>query len=143
MRATKFISIFIALVMALMFVSCGLVAGPEKDVIVKIGARRIAFHGFKISPELFTALGETALAACEKTTGQAPSIEDAFQVIVQKITKRLGDPLLAQDIMDIVRILGVKFDAAFTLLGVTPEKLKYIQLFVCAFAQGVETARAL
>ena len=141
MRKRKYFSIFLPLVLALSFMSCALVTGPDKDVIMKITARRIAFHGFELKPELFAYLGEIAKESCEKISDQAEPLEIAFKVIVETITKELDDPLLAQDLQDIIELLGIKFDAAFDLVGLTPEKLKYISIFVCSFSQGVEAAK--
>lgn len=141
MRLRNCIYVFLAFVITLSLMRCALVTGPDKDVIIRITARRIAFHGFEIRPELFASLGEVAKASCEKISDKAEPLEIAFKVIVETITKELDDPLLAQDIQDIIELLGIKFDAAFDLVGLTPEKLKYISIFVCSFSQGVEAAK--
>jgi len=141
MRLRKCIPIFLAIAMAISIMSCALVTGPDKDVIIKITARRIAFHGFELKPDMFTCLGEVAKTSCETIADQGTALEVAFTAIVERVTKEMDDPLLAQDIQDIVELLGIKFDAAFNLVGLSPEKLKYISIFVCSFSQGVEAAK--
>lgn len=141
MRLTKFPLLLLSLALIFSFISCGLTTGPDKDVIIKITARRIAFHGFKVEPDLFTSLGEIAKQSCEQMSDQAQPADIAFKVIIEAITTKSKDPLLAQDIQDIVALIGIKFDAAFTLLGLTPDKLKFITLFVCSFSQGIEAAK--
>jgi len=141
MRLTKFILLPLFLALVFSFISCGLTTGPDKDVIIKITARRIAFHGFKSKPDLFTSLGEIAKQSCEQTSDQAQPSDIAFKVIIEAISTKSKDPLLAQDIQDIAALIGIKFDAAFTLLGLTPDKLKFITLFLCSFSQGIEAAK--
>ena len=141
MRLTKFVLLFIVMAIIGLLTACAQMTGPDKDVIIKITARRIAFHGFKVEPDLFTSLGEIAKQSCEQMSDQAQPADIAFKVIIEAITTKSKDPLLAQDIQDIVALIGIKFDAAFTLLGLTPDKLKFITLFVCSFSQGIEAAK--
>lgn len=142
MRRTKFIFLLLSFILVLSFFGCGPIVGDDKDVIIKIAARRIAFYGFKIFPDMFTSLGEISKQSCEQTSDQAQPVDIAFKVIVEAISTKTKDPLLAQDIQDIVALIGIKFDAAFTLIGLTPENLKFITLFVCSFSQGIEAAQA-
>ena len=142
MRLTKFILLPLFLALVFSFISCGLTTGPDKDVIIKITARRIAFHGFMLKPDLFTSLGDIAKQSCEQTLDQAQPADIAFKTIFHLISTNTKDPLLAQDIQDVAELIGIKFDAAFTLLGLTADKLKYIRLFVCSFSQGIEAAKA-
>lgn len=142
MRRTKFILLLLSFALVFSFIGCGLMTGPDKDVIIKITARRIAFYGFKLNPDMFTSLGEISKQSCEQTSDQAQPLDIAFKVIVEAISTKTKDPLLAQDIKDIAELIGVKFDAAFTLIGLTPENLKFITLFVCSFSQGIEAAQA-
>jgi len=86
-------------------------------------------------------LGILAVESCQHLTDQAQPADVVFSIIFKAIATKTSDPLLAQDIQDIVELLGIKFDAAFTLLGLTDEKLKFITLFVCSFAQGIEAAK--
>ena len=141
MRLTKFVLIFMAVALVFSLSACSFLAGPETDVIVKITARRIAFHGFKINPDMFTSLGEIASQSCQGLSGQAQPADVAFSIIFKTISTKTKDPLLAQDFKDVAELIGIKFDAAFTLLGLTDEKLKFITLFVCSFAQGIEAAK--
>lgn len=140
MRNSKFIIFLLSLALIFSFIGCAFITGPEKDVVIKITARRVAFYGMKIQPVLFTSLGTVAKESCEQTSDQAQPFEIAFKVIIETISTKTKDPLLAQDIKDIVELIGIRFDAAFTLLGLTPENLKFITLFICAFSQGVEAA---
>lgn len=141
MRLTKFVFLLLSLALIFSFAGCAQLTGPEKDVIIKITARRIAFHGFKTHPDIFTSLGEIAIESCQGISDQAQPSEVVFSVIFKAIATKTKDPLLAQDIQDLVQLIGIKFDAAFTLLGLTPDKLKLIGLFVCSFAQGIEAAQ--
>ena len=138
MRLTKFVLILLTLALLILPLSCMKASGPETDVIVKITARRIAFHCLKAQPDVFKPLGILAVESCQQLTDQAKPADVAFSVIFKAIATKTSDPLLAQDIQDIVELIGIKFDAAFTLLGLTPDKLKFITLFVCSFAQGIE-----
>jgi len=142
MRLGKMVPVLLIVAMAMSLISCALITGPDKDVILKITARRIGFHGFQIKQDLFENLGQVAKGACMEIADQGEGLENAFIVIIERITKDTDDPLLVQDITDVIEILGIKFDAAFTLVGITAEKMKYLQIFVCAFAQGVEAAAA-
>jgi len=141
MRLTKFVLILLTLAFIFSFMSCAGLTGPEKDVLIKITARRIAFHGFNINPDLFISLGEISKASCQGLSDQAQPAEFAFKVIFEGIATKTKNPLLAQDLKDVAELIGIKFDAAFTLLGLTPDKLKFITVFVCSFAQGVEAAQ--
>lgn len=140
MRLTKFILIFIFLAFSFSLISCAQMTGPEQGALIKITARRIAFHGFKLYPDMFSSLGEIANTSCQDTSGLTKPADIAFKVIFEAIATKTKDPLLAQDLKDIAELIGIKFDAAFTLLGLTPDKLKFITLFVCSFDQGIQAA---
>lgn len=142
MRLTKFVLILFALALIIAPLSCMQATGPELDIIVKITARRIAFHGVKINPDLFTSLGDISSQSCKGLSGEAQPADVAFTIIFKTIATKTEDPLLAQDFKDVLELIGIKFDAAFTLLGLTSDKLKFITLFVCSFAQGIEAAQA-
>ena len=141
MRLTKFVLLFFILALVLSFMSCAKTTGPEADVIVKITARRIASHCLKAQPDVFRPLGVIAIESCQQKTEQSQPSDIVFSIIFKAIATKTSDPLLAQDIQDIVDLIGIKFDAAFTLLGLTEDKLKLITLFVCSFAQGIEAAQ--
>ena len=138
MRLTKFVFILFALALVSSPLSCMKATGPEIDVIVKIAARRIASHCLKAQPDVFRPLGVIAIESCQQKTEQSQPSDIVFSIIFKAIATKTSDPLLAQDIQDIVELIGIKFDASFTLLGLTEDKLKLITLFVCSFAQGVE-----
>lgn len=141
MRLTKFVFILLSLAMFISLASCVKTTGPETGAIIKITSRRIAFHGLKLQPDVFNPLGIIARASCQQLTDQAQPADVAFSIIFKAIATKTSDPLLAQDIQDIVELLGIKFDPSFQLVGLTPERLKFITLFVCSFAQGIEAAK--
>lgn len=141
MRRTKFLLIFIVMAIIAFLSGCAGLTGPEQGALIKITARRIAFQGFKSNPDLFTSMGEIAKESCQGLSDQAQPSDIAFKVIVETICTKTKDPLLAQDLKDVVRLLGIKFDASFQLVGITPERLKFIHLFLCSFSHGVEAAQ--
>lgn len=141
MRLTKFVFILLALALVSLFVSCIKATGPESDVIIKITARRIAFHGLQAQPDVFKPLGILARESCQQLTEGAQPADVAFSVIVKAIATKTSDPLLAQDIQDMIELIGIEMDPSFNLLGLTPDMLKLITLFVCSFAQGIEAVK--
>jgi len=116
---------------------CALFTPAEQDLIVKITARRFGAHGAKIAPDTFTELGKTARDACDKP-GETLTPSQALEMIGQAVGLQLGDPLLAADLKDLAALLGIRFDAAFKLIGVTQEQERLIKIAVCSFAEGVE-----
>lgn len=141
MRLTKFVFILFALALLILPISCMKATGPDTDVIIKITARRIAFHGLQAQPDVFKPLGILAVESCQQLTDQAQPSDVAFSIIVKAIATKTSDPLLAQDIQDIVELIGIEMDPSFNLLGLTPDVLKFITLFVCSFAQGIEVVK--
>jgi len=142
MRLTKFLFILLALALISAPVSCSKMTGPEKDVIIKITARRIAHHGLKAQPDVFRPLAIIARESCQHLTERSQPADVAFSIIVKTIATKTEDPLLAQDVQDVIELMGIKFDTSFQVIGITPERLKLITLFVCSFAQGIEAAKA-
>lgn len=141
MRVTKVVIFLAVMIFMFSLLSCIQMTGQEKDVLVKITARRIGFHGFKINPDMFTSLGDLAKQSCEGKGDKSKPIDIAFQLIYSTIPAYTKDPMLAQDLKDVAEIIGIKFDAAFTLMGLTEDKLKFIHLFICSFSQGIEAAK--
>jgi len=141
MRLTKFIFIIFALALVSSLISCAKMTVPEKDVIIKITARRIAHQGLKAQPDVFRPLGVIARESCQHLTVRSQPADVAFSIIFKTIATKTSDPLLAQDIQDVIELVGVKFDKSFQLVGLTPDTLKFITLFVCSFAQGIEAVR--
>jgi len=142
MRLTKLVLILFVLSLISAPVSCTKMTGPDKEVIIKITARRIAHHGLKAQPDLFIPLGVIARESCQHLTLRSQPAEIAFSVIFRTIATKTSDPLLAQDIQDVVELMGIKFDPDFNLTGLTADNLKFITLFVCSFAQGIEASRS-
>jgi len=142
MRLSKFILIVLMLCFVGLIIGCTQMTGQEQDVLIKITSRRIGYHGFKINPEMFTSLGELAGQSCQQAGERAEPMDVAFGVIWKTIAKQTKDPLLAQDLKDVAELIGVKFDAGFTLLGLTEDKLKFINIAICSFSKGVDAAKA-
>ncbi|MBA7604204.1 hypothetical protein ES703_11323 [subsurface metagenome] len=138
MKRIKFISMAVIVIFIVSFIACMKTAGPETDVVIRILARRIAYHGIKSRPHVFTALGIVARNSCQTLTDEAQPADVAFQIILKTISTKTSDPLLAQDIQDVVKLLGIQFDSSFNLLGISPEALNLISMFVCSFAAGAE-----
>ncbi|GAI40479.1 unnamed protein product, partial [marine sediment metagenome] len=138
MMLTRLVFILFALALISAPVSCVKMTGPDKEVIIKITARRIAYQGLKAQPDIFRILGSVARESCQLLTDRAGPSDIAFSVIFKTIATKTSDPLLAQDIQDIVSLIGIKFDPDFNLLALTPGQLDLVTLFVCSFAQGIE-----
>ncbi|GAJ12043.1 unnamed protein product [marine sediment metagenome] len=138
MRLIRLVFILFALALISAPVSCTKMTGPEKDVIIKISARRIAYQGLKAQPDVFIILGSVARESCQLLTDKPGPSDIAFSIIFRTIATKTQDPLLAQDIQDVAELIGLKFDPDFNLLGLTPGQLDLVTLFVCSFAQGVE-----
>ncbi len=141
MRLTKFLFILLALALISALISCVKMTGPEKEVIIKITARRIAHHGLKAQPDVFRPLGVVARESCQHLTERSQPADVAFSIIIKTIATKTEDPLLAQDIQDIVDLMGIRLDTSFNIIDLTPQDLTFITLFVCSFAQGVEAGR--
>lgn len=138
MRLTKFFLILFALALVISFISCAKMTVPEKDVIIKITARRIAHQGLKIQPDVFRSLAIIARESCQHLTVRSQPSDVSFRIIFKTIATKTQDPLLARDIQDVIELIGIKFDPSFQLVGITPERLKLITLFVCSFSEGSE-----
>jgi len=124
-------------IFAFAFFACAFLTPGEQDLIVKITARRFGAHGAQLFPVTFAELGKTARDACDKP-GETFTPSDALELIAQAVGLQLGDPLLAADLKDLVGLLGIRFDAAFKLIGVTQDQERLIKIAVCSFAEGVE-----
>lgn len=116
---------------------CAWFTPAEQDLIVKITARRFGAHGANLFPETFADLGKTAADACTRP-GETLTPAAALEMIAEAVGLQLGDPLLAADLKDLAALLGIRFDAAFKLIGVTEEQQRLIKVAVCSFAQGVD-----
>ena len=131
--------LFIPILLIFLFLPtrCALFTPAEQDLIVKISARRFGAHGAQLFPVTFKELGKTARDACDKP-GETLTPAAALEMIAQAVGLQLGDPLLAADLKDLVSLLGIRFDAAFKLIGVTQDQERLIKVAVCSFAEGVE-----
>ena len=135
---TRRISVVIPILALFSFAlfACAFLSPAEQDLVVKIAARRLAAQGVKLFPDTFRDLGKTARGACDKP-GETLTPAQALELIAQAVGLQLGDPLLAADLKDLVVLLGIRFDAAFKLIGVTQDQERLIKLAVCSFAEGV------
>ncbi|GAH31994.1 unnamed protein product [marine sediment metagenome] len=136
---TRRISVFIPILLILLFLPtrCAWFTPAEQDLIVKITARRFAAHGARLFPETFADLGKTATDACTRP-GETLTPAAALEMIAEAVGLQLGDRLLAADLKDLAALIGIRFDAAFKLIGVTQEQERLIKIAVCSFAEGVD-----
>ena len=136
---TRTICVFIPIFFILLFLPtrCTLFTPAEQDLIVKITARRFGAHGAQLFPTTFTELGKTARDACDKP-GETLTPAAALEMIAQAVGLQLRDPLLAADLKDLAALLGIRFDPAFKLIGLTEDQERLIKIAVCSFAEGVE-----
>ena len=128
----------LALVLALGLTSCAPMGGPEQEVAAKILGRRIGYHGVQAWPPVFKELGNLAHSACEAIEDKDKALEGAFQTIAHVIAEELNDPLLEDDLMDIIELIGFDLDTGYNILGITEEQLVLLEVFVCYFAVGVD-----
>jgi len=136
---TRRICVFIPmlLIFLLLPTRCAFLTPGEQDLIVKITARHFGAHGAQLFPVTFAELGKTARDACDKP-GETLTPAAALELIAEAVGLQLGDPLLTADLKDLVGLLGIRFDAAFKLIGVTQDQERLIKVAVCSFAEGVE-----
>lgn len=133
----KYSYLLISAILTFTLVSCALLTPAEQDLLVRISARRLGAHGVKLFPITFTALGLIARNACDKP-GETLTPAQALETIAQGVDQHQTDPLLAADMKDLIALLGIRFDAGFKLIGLTPEQERLIKVAVCSFAEGVE-----
>lgn len=117
--------------------ACAYLTPTEIDVSIKIVARRLGNYGVKNCPVPFIELGQIAQNACDRPE-ETLTAAAALEMIIEVITLRLDDPLLAADLKDLLSLLKVRLDASLKLVGLTPELERLIKVAVCAFAQGVK-----
>jgi len=127
----------LALVLALALTSCAPMGGPEQEVAAKILGRRIGYHGVQAWPPTFKELGKIAHSACEAIEDKDKALKGAFQTIAHVIAEELNDPLVEDDLMDIIELIGFDLDADYNILGITEEQMALLEGFICYFAVGV------
>jgi len=125
------------LIFLLLPTRCAWFTPAEQDILVKIAARRFGAQGAQLFPKTFAELGKTASEACDKP-GETLTPAAALEMIAQAVGLQLGDRLLAADLKDLAALIGIRFDAAFKLIGVTEEQQRLIKIAVCSFADGVD-----
>jgi hypothetical protein len=125
-----------AMAITLFFMTCAHLTKSETDLLLKIAARRLGNYGVQYAPIPFTELGQIAGNACNRPD-ETLTPAAALEVIIEVITLRLDDPLLAADLKDLISLLEVRVDAAFKLIGLTPELERLIKIAVCSFSEGV------
>jgi len=136
---TRRICVVIPILLIFLFLPtrCAFFTPAEQDLIVKITARRFGAHGAQLFPTTFTELGKTARDACNRP-GETLTPSAALELIAEAVGLQLGDPLLTADLKDLAALLGIRFDPAFKLIGVTEDQERLIKVAVCSFAEGVE-----
>lgn len=136
----KLAYIFIATLTLVIFIvlsGCTLAPRPEVEVGIKILARRLGYHGMKEYPEHFKVLGEIAQTACEVLEHKQIAIKETFEIITRTISNKVPDPLITDDLWDLVELMGLDLDSGFGIISLTPEQEKILEIVVCAFAVGV------
>lgn len=141
MRRSKFIHLATALFLISALTACAHNTGPEKDATVRILARRIGLHGAQLYPGKFIRLAIIANQACPQRAKKAMPADRAFSLIVKAIQENADDPFLAQDLNDVLQILGIDLNNSLEVINLTPELRSSILQFVCSFAQGVDRAK--
>ena len=136
---TRRICIVIPMLFIFLFLPtrCSFFTPAEQDLLIQIAARRFGAQGAQLFPKTFAELGKTARQACDQP-GETLTPAAALQMIAQAVGLQLGDKLLAADLKDLAALLGIRFDAAFKLIGVTDEQERLIKIAVCSFAEGVD-----
>lgn len=141
MRRSKFILLATALFLISVLMACAHNPGPEKDATVRILGRRIGLQGAQLYPGKFTRLAIIANQACPQRTKKAMPADQAFSLIAKAIQENADDPFLAQDLKDVIQILGIDLNNSLDVINLTPELRSSILQFVCSFAQGVDRAK--
>lgn len=141
MRRSKFVFLALIIIPVVALISCALLTGPGSDATARILGRRIGYHGAEVYPGIFLGLAITADEACTQLPEGGTPADVAFSMIVKAIEEKTDDPFLADDLTDVMKIMGVDLDAAFKVINVTPEIQASILQFVCSFAQGVDRAK--
>lgn len=122
-------------------IACAMTTGPGDDALARILGRRIGLHATKLYPAVFIALGITANRACQQLPELRTPAEVAFTLIVKAIEEKTDDPFLAQDLKDVIEIIGIDLSTPLEEINLTPELRSLILQFVCSFAQGVDRAK--
>lgn len=117
--------------------SCAFLQPQEQEVLIRIAGRRLAGTGVQIFPTVFKDLGKTARDACN-LPDETMKPSQALELIAQTIGLTLQDKLLAADLKDLAALIGIRFDAAFNLIGITEDQQRLVKVAVCSFADGVE-----
>ena len=115
---------------------CSWAKGPGQDEMIRILARRIAFHGVKKWPDHFATLGRICQSACEISQDREKAIQGAFENITRVILKDVNDPLLRADMDSLIQLTGIKQDLHFKVLDITPDQGRVLEVIVCSFAEG-------
>lgn len=137
MTIRKYVVIPILALTAVTLFACAFLQPQEQEVLVRIAARRLAGTGVQIFPTVFKDLGKTARDACD-LPDETMKPSQALELIAQTIGLTLQDKLLAADLKDLAALIGIRFDAAFNLIGITEDQQRLVKVAVCSFAEGVE-----
>lgn len=117
---------------------CSWATRKGQDEMIRILTRRMAYYGVKKWPDHFATLGRICQSACEISKGKEKAIQGAFENIIRVIFKEVQDPLLRTDMTAIIRLIGAKQDPQSKTLSFTPDQKKFLEDFVCSFAEGAQ-----
>ena len=141
MKSSRLIIITLAFVFIGTLIACATVPLDNRDAAARILARRIGLHGTQLYPGIFVDLGKAADKACPQRAKKATPADQVFTLIVKAIQTKTDDPFLAQDVKDVIEILGIDLNKSLEIVNLTPEAMGTIIQFVCSFAQGVDRAK--
>lgn len=141
MRRSKFIPLVLVFILTATLTACAHMTGPDTEALARLLGRRIGGEGTRLYPGIFIALGIIADQACLQRTEKAKPVDVAFTLIVKAIQTQTDDPFLAQDLKDVIQIMGIDLNKDLEVINLTPELRISILQFVCSFAQGVDRAK--
>lgn len=119
-----------------LFTTCTRATTEERDIAVMVISTRLLQNAMQNWPDHFSPLLQTAQKACQISGDKQQAIEDAFATIARVISRDLEDQTLKDDLRLLIQILGIGCDATFNIVFVSPDARKYLEMFVCIFAQG-------
>jgi hypothetical protein len=107
MTRLRLIITTLAFILFATLAACAHTTGPQAEASARLIGRRIGYNGTQLYPKHFIRLGVTANQACPQRAEKAVPADVAFSLIVKAIQEKTDDPFLAQDLKDILQILGI------------------------------------
>ncbi|MBA7651495.1 hypothetical protein ES703_59314 [subsurface metagenome] len=140
MRLKIGLTLVVLVSVVIMIAGCAWPGKAGTQVGVKMLGRRLGFHGAQMYPQRFETLGRVAESACEVLADRAKALQGAFGIIAKVIADELKDPILHEELMELVELVGIELDPEYGVSRVTVETQAGIEAFVCSFAVGVDRA---